>query len=104
MQATHLRLKEQIIVAILCFGIFVHLCNDHLEIDVVRMVEQQVCENTGSCLTCKRKREFKHKHCFAILRHQFANGRCIFQQDNAPAHRDRLTTQFVIQNNITVRD
>ena len=100
---------EPIIVAILCCGIFVHLCNDHLEIDVVRMAEQQVCENTASCFTWKRKREFIHKHCFAtccsaILRRQFPNGRCIFQQNNTPSHRARLITQFFIQSNITVMD
>ena len=53
--------------------------------------------------------QFIHKHCFAtccsaILRRQFPNGRCIFQQNNAPALRARLTTQFLIQSNITVID
>ena len=39
-----------------------------------------------------------------FLRRQFPNGHCLFQQDNAPAQRDRLTTQFFIQNSITVMD
>ena len=39
-----------------------------------------------------------------FLRRHFPRGRYVFQQDNAPAHRARITQQFLLQNNVTVMD
>ena len=45
-----------------------------------------------------------HPVAIPFLRRHFPRGQCIYQHDNAPAHRARLTNDFLQQNNVRCMD